>query len=331
MLKPIRVSGTEKSRIFNDKLKNGLEHAINFILGTNGMEKVLISEFDLFLMPIETYLKAYKKKSILLKIFAENAFTGELYWFFELRTAITLGSLMRMMQESNIQDRLKTDVFDEMDQDSFGEIGNQLCGILDRAFRNLTSKNIHLKMDFKKSVFPNDSIQSSMFLQEEEYVVFLAGIRIPKFTDQKLTLLLPRSLYERLLNIELSLEGIAPKHLLVYSTDPARIANLEMKLTSRQVKVKSVDALDEILNNIDKYAVSAIGLEIKRPIFPLPHADTILFKRLAANPRFSRIPYFLTWPGIREEEIATLARLGLKAVKGDFLMEFPLWSQAFTS
>src|SRR5262249_35029051 len=131
MEKPIRVETNEKIRTFNEKVRNGLEHALNFMLATDDSNKILISTFDPFLMPIETYISAYKKKSILIKILSSKAFEGELYWFFEMRSAVVLGGLLRQLQPNVLQEKLAKGDFDAMDQDAFGEVGNQLCGILD--------------------------------------------------------------------------------------------------------------------------------------------------------------------------------------------------------
>ena len=127
MLKPVKIIASDKIRTFNDKVRNGLEHALNFMLATDDASKIQIGQFEPFLMPIDTYISAYKKQSILVKIFASKAFEGELYWFFELRTAIALGSLMRMMQPAAIDERLVKGSFDATDQDSFGEVGTSFA------------------------------------------------------------------------------------------------------------------------------------------------------------------------------------------------------------
>ena len=145
-------------------------------------------------MPIESYIAAYKKKSILVKIFVEKAYVGEVYWFFEFQSAVVLGGMLRMLPAPALAEKVAKGEFDATDQDAFGEVGNQLSGILDRAFRTLTRKNIHLRMDFNKKVYPDETIKLETFLNREEYVVLLSEVNIPSQCKQKLTLLLPRSL-----------------------------------------------------------------------------------------------------------------------------------------
>ncbi len=154
MEKPVRIVSSEKIRNFNEKVRNGLEHALNFMLANDDGSKATISSFEPFLMPIETYISAYKKKSILIKLHASKAFEGELYWFFEMKTAVVLGGMLRMLPAAALQEKVEEGTFDATDQDAFGEVGNQLSGILDRAFRTLTSKDVHLRMDFNKKSTP---------------------------------------------------------------------------------------------------------------------------------------------------------------------------------
>jgi hypothetical protein len=330
MLKPVRINASEKIRSFNEKVRNGLEHALNFMLAAEEGNKIQIGAFEPFLMPIDTYISSYKKKSVLVKIHAEKDFVGELYWFFELRTAVVLGALMRMMAPSAFEEKLKSETFDAADQDSFGEVGNQLCGILDRAFRTLGNKNIHLRMDFDKKVYPDENIHLSSFINNEEYVVLLCPIILPKQATQKLTLLLPRSLYEAMLNLEINLDGVQPKILLLHTWDKALAQNLRVQLTSRYVKVIDAENADNILDKIETPGLAAVGIDLKDIKFPFSHQDLILFKRLAANRTLARIPYFLTWKNADPKAIQEAVKLGLMgASHKPFATSFSTWSASF--
>lgn len=332
MIKPVKIISTDKIRNFNDKVRNGLEHALNFMLGTDDLNKIQISQFEAFLMPIDTYINAYKKQSILVKIHAEKAFEGELYWFFELKTAIALGSLMRMMPSSSIEERLTKNIFDATDQDSFGEVGNQLCGILDRAFRTITKKNIHLRMDFNKKVYPDESIKIENFVNKEEYIVLLCNITLPKYGAQKLTLLMPRTLYEVLLNMEIQLEGVQPKKVLVYSWNELTLEKVQIAMNSRDVKVVAIENQDDIFNKVDMHRLCAVGIDLPGMSFPLSMQDSIFIKRLASNKSLLKLPYFLTWDNPTEQGLKELESLGLKgATTGQFMANFPAWAKVFTN
>jgi hypothetical protein len=331
MEKPVRIVSNEKIRTFNEKVRNGLEHALNFMLGTDEAAKITIGTFDAFLMPVEAYIGAYKKKSILIKIFAGNAFQGELYWFFEIKTAVVLGGMLRMLPAPALAEKVAKGDFDATDQDAFGEVGNQLSGILDRAFRTLTNKNIHLKMDFNKKVYPDESIKLETFLNTEEYVVLLSEVNMPVHGKQKITLLLPRSLYEVLLNIEIQLEGITPKMLLVNSWNSDRIEALQSRLNSRYTKVIPVAKPEEVLEKLDTPNIAGIALDLRALTFPLPHAEAILFKRLAANRAFMRMPLFLSWENPSAEGLVELRKMGFGGATVESLVKaFPNWAQIHT-
>jgi hypothetical protein len=331
MEKPVRIVGNEKIRSFNEKVRNGLEHALNFMLGSEEPNKITIGGFEPFLMPIETYIAAYKKKSILVKLHSQKAYEGELYWFFEMKTAVVLGGMLRLLPPSSLQEKVQEGTFDATDQDAFGEVGNQLSGILDRAFRTLTSKDIHLKMDFNKKVYPDEAIKVESFLNKEEYVVLLCSITIPSQGSQKLTLLLPHRLYEVLLNLEIQLEGITPKIVLVHSWDPERIEKIQMQMNSRYTKVVPVEKVDDILSRLDTPNLAAVGLDLKSLSFPLALQESILLKRFLANRNFTRLPYFLSWGNPSEASVAELAKMGLAgATKAPLVEQFPKWAHAFT-
>jgi hypothetical protein len=312
-------------------VRSGLEHALNFMLGAQGNQSVVITTFEPFLMPIETYLEAYKKQSVLIRIYSDQDYKGELYWFFEMKTAILLGSMMRMVPANSVQEKLNRGELDPTEQDSFGEVGNQLSGILDRAFRSLTRKNIHLRMDFNKVVYPSTSIGPENFKRDEEFVVLLSSIQIPEHGAQKLTLLLPRSLYEVMLNLEVSLVDIVPKKVVFHSPAEAVAEKVQTELISRHVKAVRCDQPDDVLTLVDQPHVAAVGLEVKRPTFPLQHQDMIFFKRLASNRTFTRLPYFLTWEGATDDEVKEVAKLGLTgATTGSFADNFARWAKTFT-
>jgi hypothetical protein len=331
-VKPVRIVSSDKIRAFNEKVRNGLEHALNFMLATQEGAKITLGVFDSFLMPIETYVTAYKKKSILVKIFTSKAFEGELYWFFEMKTAVVLGGMLRQLAPGALAEKVAKSDFDETDRDSFGEVGNQLSGILDRAFRALTAKNIHLRMDFNKKVYPDEAIKLDTFLNREEYVVLLCDMTLGEFGKQKVTLLLPRSLYEVLLNVELELDGITPKVFLVNSWDPARVEALRMAMNSRYTKVIEVAKPEDMMEKISTPNVAGIAIDLKALNFPLNHAENILFKRMTSNRTLMRIPLFLSWANPSDEGLNELKKNGiLGATKGSLETDFPKWAKAFVN
>jgi hypothetical protein len=329
--KPVRIVSNEKIRIFNDRVRSGIENALNFMLSTEEGKKITFGTFEPFLMPIETYITAYKKKSVLVKVFSQKTLEGELYWFFEMKTAVVLGGMLRMLASGALAEKVAKNDFDENDRDAFGEVGNQLSGILDRAFRSLTNKDVHLKMDFNKKIYPDEAISLDTFLNREEYVVLLSDVDLPDFGRQKVTLLLPRSLYEALLNVELELDGITPKILLVNSWNLARLEALQAKLNSRYVKVVPVAKPDDMIEQIGIPNLVAMAIDLKALNFPFTHAENIFFKRMTANRSFMRLPLFLSWGNPSNEALIEIKKTGiLGATMASLDTDFPAWAHTFT-
>lgn len=332
MEKPVRIVNTEKMKTFNHRVSHGLEHALNFMLGTDDSSKITISDFDPYLMPIETYLAAYKKKSILLKIYSDKDYKGEIYWFFELPSAIALGAAMRLLPEPILKEKLEKENFEAEDADSFGEVGNQLGGILDRAFRSLTAKDMHLRLDFDKPVFKDQAIQPSLFQNKEEYVVLLSTITIPKCGVQKITLLLPRSLYEIMLNLELGLEGIVPKTVVLHHANEFYSESLRLATNGRYKKILYAKAPDDVFNLLDGEGVAGAAIDLPALTFPLPLQESILLKRIAANKKLAKLPYLLTYANPSPQGFATLKALGLNGVsEKKFEEAFPAWLEQVTA
>lgn len=308
LLKPVKIVVTEKIRDFTNENLKGLESALKMITDVD----IKLTPNDPYLMPIETYVQAYKKKSILLKIFAEQAFHGEIYWFFELKTAVLLGGYLRMMSPDARREKIKNEIFDAADEDSFGEVGNQLSGILDRIFRNMTTKKIHLRLDFDKKVYPDQALTASSFVNKEEYVVMVTTITFPEDGSQKLALLLPRSLFEVMLTMELQLEGITPKKILLYSWDKEFSQKMQIKYNTRSTKVVLAQEPDEILHLAKSINPAAIAMGLDSMPLPLAHNDSIFLKRVATNDALQKIPFIFTSKGMRAEDLGLFHTMGIK-------------------
>lgn len=320
--KPIRIINTEKTLLFGERISLGLGQALNMMLSPE--EAISISSTDLFLMPIDAYLKAYKKKSILIKIHAGQDFKGELYWFFDLKTAILLGGQMRQMTSAAIDEKLQAEKFDSQDQDSFGEVGNQLNGILDRIFRAMTTRKIHLLMDFKKKVYPDEALDKGTFIDEEEYVVMIGKMNLNKYGEHKFSFLFPRSLFETLLRVEVSLDGITPRTLVLYSDNKDFAEKMSKTLNTRHSKLKILENLEELLDPIDVPNLAGVGVDMEKITFPLPSKENIFFKRLVKNRTLQEKPLFFCYGNASPENQKTLIDMGLKEQslaksQGDFL------------
>jgi hypothetical protein len=310
MIQPAKIVVNEKIRGFFTLLGLKIEESLQFITS----EKVSLSPFDAFLMPRDTYLHAYKKKSVLIKIHAEKLNPCQLYLFFELQTALATGALMRMMPTPAIMERLKAESLDQVDQDSFGEVGNQLCGILDRVFRNYSGKDLHLRMDFDKKIYPDESIKPETFSNKEEYVVLVSTITIPNYTAQKVTLLMPQSYFELLNSQPTRLENINQAPLLLYTHDQDFAAQMSKQINGRYARLLVAPAPDDILHMSKEPALKGIAVHLGPIKFPLDHETTIFLKRFAHHDMFNRVPLIFTFENADPAGIAELTNLGIKNV-----------------
>lgn len=325
-LPPVKILATDRAKNFGAKIAEGLEKAMNFITGQTDIK---VGPFDAFLMPIETYLSVYKKKSVMLKFYVEKAFEGECYWFFEFKTAVALGAFIRLQTESAIAEKIKQENLEKEDHDSFGEVGNQLCGVLDREFRLLTMKKLHLRLDFGKKVYPDEDVRPEHFKTDQEYVVLLSSMTMPKVGAQKLTLLIPRQLYEVMLSMELELDGITPKITILYSPDSDFCADAQLKLNNRHGKVLVAKEPEEILAMCKKQGVVGAAVELPAMAVPFGHKETIFLKRFAANDTLmNKLPCILSMAEAGPAHIQKLHELGIKvATQESIRTRFLEWSK----
>lgn len=134
-----------------------------------------------------------------------------------------------------------------------------------------------------------------------------------------------------MLNLEIELDGITAKSVLVHSWDPERVAKMQTELNSRYTKVVPVEKVDDLIGKVDMPNLAAIAIDFKGLTFPLAHTNLILLKRMLANRNFMRIPLFISWDGATEEGVKELQKMGFQgANKGTLLGDFPKWATAFT-
>ena len=328
MDKIVKIKTNEKINAFNEKIRAGLQHGINVILGLDSSSQILFGGFELSLTSIENFVEKYNEESVLLTVISDKDPKGEFYWFFELKAAILMGSLMRMLPASKVVEKMIQRIFDDSDLDSFGEVGNQLSGILDRAFRALSKKDIHLKMDFKKYVFPQQASEKKTFLNQEDYVVLTCQATLQNFGNESISLLIPRSIYEKVINAELEIEGQDPRSILLYSHITEEASSLFEKLNTKHTRITLATDRDDILTKLDSGKFAAAGIHLAQFPVPLAVRDSIFLKRIASNRYLTKIPYLLIIDETSDETMAEFAKLNLKGLSsGSFLNRFPRWLQ----
>lgn len=148
---------------------------------------------------------------------------------------------------------------------------------------------------------------------------------------QEMTLLLPRSLVQVMLDIDVELESFKAKKVLLYHWNPNLLTRIQMEMNSRYTKVIPMDTQDEVFSLLGADNVAAVGIGLRKLRFPLPHDDTIYLRRLAKELINSHIPYFLSWESPSDEGLKELARIGLtQANKLSIEKDFIPWADRIT-
>lgn len=319
MLKPVRTVPTEHSEEFLKRASADLGGTMSFILMGHSVE---ISPFETFAMPIDTYLQSFKRKSVLLNITIEGDSTRRIYAFFEFNSAIILGGIMRQLQESLIKTKVDSQDFSGPVRDAFNEIGNQFAGSLDRILRNNTHANAHLMLDFNKHIYPDEAINPDHFIDNEEYVVWIANIAVQGYPKHKLTVLFPQSFYDKVQGQKVQLQGIQPKKVMVYSWDKDFARRIANNVDSRHFTVQITNGYDDMVHLSKDPHCALICIDFDKLPSPLPHDLKIFAKRMQNAKIPDSIPIWvsITNPGHdtrKELEDAGLRGVNMRDAKKD--------------
>lgn len=311
MLKPIRVLPSEQSDEFSLKLKNELQKILQFVVMGNPVE---LTPFDAFSMPIDTYLQAYQKRSVLLTIDIEGRDEDKIYVFFEFNSAIVLGCYLRQQPELVIKSKIQTQEFPKIAEDAFGEIGNQFTGALDRSIRHLSNADLHLVMDFKKNIFPDQKITEKFFIQKREYIVWISTLALPPYSKEKLTMLIPHSIFQKIVGQRIRLVGITPTKVAFYSWDKEFSELLKGRAESRFCELTVVEDIEDIIHCAKDENHSLIALDFPDLDAPLPMKLELFVKRLIKTNALVKKRVWVSLKVPKPEVIAAFHAIGVHQV-----------------
>ena len=309
MLKPVKIVPTELSEEFLARAASDLSGTMSFILLGHPVE---LSPFESFCMPVETYLKTYRRKSVLIDIQIENDETRKIYGFFDFNSAILMGGIMRQIQEGVVKAKLDSQDFSGPIRDAFGEIANQFTGSLDRILRANSHANAHLIVDFKKHIFPDEAVNPEHFIEDEEYVVWISTLTVQGFTPQKLTVLFPQSFYEQMLGQRLRLQGITQRKVLLYSWDKSFARMISDKIESRHFAVELVDTYTDLVHLSKDPNCCLICIDFGNLPSPLSHDLKIFAKRMLNAKIPDSIPFWVSMANPNQELLSEIERDGLR-------------------
>lgn len=323
MLPPIRVTPTEESQEFAKKLTAELQGILQFMLMGNPVE---LTPFEAFSMPIPTYLKAYKKKSILVTIDIEGKEDDKIYVFFEFNSAIVLGSYLRQHPELVIKTKLEAQEFPDIAEDAFGEIGNQFTGALDRSVRHLSNAELHLIMDFKKNIFPDEQISEEFFIPKKEYIVWLSTLTLEPWSKEKLTMLIPQPIFENIIGQRVTYVGLIPERVALFTWDKAFGKLVKDQVESRYCEIHLKDDLSDMVHSSKEMKYSIMVIDLESIAIPLPHDIDMFIKRFVKAGGQSSKRMWVSMQNANPETVANLTEAGLKGVtNADSKKELANW------
>lgn len=213
--------------------------------------------------------------------------------------------------------------------DAFGEIGNQFTGTLDRVLRNLSKTPLHLILDFKKRIYPDEAISIDQFNDSEEYIVWVSTITLQGYGKHKITLLMPQSLYERMIGYRVRLEGITPRKIVLWTWDPKFSQVLKEKIESRYFTVELATQPGDIVHLSKDPNCCAIAIDFNQIAFPLAHDMKILAKRLQMAKIPESIPMWISMGNPSHDICLEFENMGLRgATLADAKSNLEPWLQA---
>ena len=275
MLPPIRITPTKQNQELSQRLATELENILQLILMGNS---ITLAPFEAFSMPIATYLRVYKKKSVIVNIDIENKPNDKIYMFFEFNSAIVLGSYLRQQSESVIKSKIESQEFLNITADAFDEISNQFTGALDRSIRHLSSTNLHLVMNFEKNLFPDDKISEEFFISKKEYIVWLSTLTLEPYTKEKLTILIPQPIFENVVGQRITYVDLIPEHVALYSPSSNFAKMVKGKIESRYCEVDIIASLEDIIRSAEQMKHSILAIDFGVVAMPLPPRIDIFFQ-----------------------------------------------------
>lgn len=309
MLKPVKLMPTELSDEFLARASTDLAGTMSFILLGHPVE---LTVFEAYCMPVETYLKTYRRKSVLINIQIEGDNDRKIYAFFDYNSSILMGGIMRQIQEGVVKAKIDSQDFSGPIRDAFGEIANQFTGSLDRIIRSNSLAVAHLIVDFKKHVYPDEAVSPGHFVDNEEYIVWIANLTIQGHTPQKITILFPQSFYEQMIGQRIKLHGITQKRILLYSWDKSFARLISDKIESRHFSVQTVDSYSDMVHLSKDPNCCLICIDFGNLASPISHDLRIFAKRMLNAKIPDSIPMWVSMTNPNQEVLSVLEKEGLK-------------------
>jgi len=263
------------------------------------------------LFPAEGFFEASPKHFACVEGELSGPLTGPLFLVMELRTAVTMSALLLMTPADQIEARRSQPELTEAELDALEEIGNVLCGALNRILQKEAGKAWHLK---KRQVLISGTPPPG------EYVTLTWPLRIESY-DEKWYVLIPLALGETLAGeirkakreereAQAPSGGKKPVEIAIIEGDEAdgrRLCQLlEEEGFAATLFLKPGELLQPVKASLPQLIILGVDSQ--------PEWGVMVVRRLALDERTRGIPVIATSEAPTVEMVVALVRSGVKAL-----------------
>jgi len=256
---------------------------------------------------IREFLTNSSTKYVMAKIAIEEFYEGELYLILTLKQAITIGSILLLLEDEAVKESANKGVFDADSTDGFKEFSNQICGILDNDLRAKLPKPIHLKLiDVEQIDKENMHTVFKDEILNEESLFLITNMRIMGFDDDYFIICISKLIGEEFFGEIIEEENKQFKGTILVVDDSNTDLRIIRKLLGSEYKVLATDNPNNALPTIQKTQVDLILMDIH-----MPGVDGLtLCERIKRNAMVEEIPIIICSSQPTQENVVRAVRSG---------------------
>lgn len=256
---------------------------------------------------LDTFIKQSRTSYVMAKLAIEEFYEGEMYLIFAIKEAITVGSLLLMLEDAAIRDNASKGLFDSDCADAFKEFTNQVCGMLDNELRPKLPKPIHLKLT--NTVHINKENANTALREEvlnEECLILMATMRILGFDDGQFILSVSKLVGEEFFCEVIEENNRQFKGTILAIDDSNTDLRIIRKLLSSEYKVLVTDNPNSALSLLQKDHIDLVLMDIY-----MSGVDGItLCERIKRNAMSNTIPIIMCSSSPTQENVIKAIRAG---------------------
>ncbi len=265
-----------------------------------------------------TTLDAFIKKSqtdyAMAKLAIEEFYEGEMYLIFSVKSAITIGSMLLVLEDAAIRENANKGILDGDCADAFKEFSNQVCGMLDNELRSKLPKPIHLKLT--NTILVNKENANDAVSEEalnEECLILTATLRVLGFDDDQFMISLSKLIGEEFFSEIIEDENKQFKGTILAIDDSNTDLRIIRKFLGSEYKVLVTSQANEALSLLQKNRVDLVLMDVY-----MPGVDGItLCERIKRNTLSKNIPIVICSSSPTQENVIQAIRAGAS----DFLVK----------